>query len=394
MAATLGRQTSEAPQRASLCDEVPVLIWQADADGLVDHFNERVYEYSGATRDALVGSGWLHIIHPDDRQRCVHRWAYSLATRTPYEVELRLRSHDGTYRWFLAQAVPTIAHDGGLRWVGVSTEVHRYAAGISIADDSVSAPRGMFHDGTWPPWLHQRALERVARKATAREASSIISHLLNQPLTAILSNSQALQGMLNGDSQPAELNQTVADIVAEVRRAIRVLREWRVTSQGAGLQLMRVQLNDMVRDAAALLAGDLVADRCELELQLAQRSPEVRADAGQIQYALAMLVMNACEAMKDLPVESRRIRVRTLQDSAERACIEVADRGPGVRSGVLKAFEPPHPRRLQGLGLGLAICKGIIEAHDGRLQFVTGPALEGAVFRMELPAAAGPDEGS
>jgi PAS domain S-box-containing protein len=387
MAATLDCEAGEAKQRADLCDEVPLLIWQAGPDGLLRYCNERVYEYSGATHQELEGSGWLRLVHPDDRQRVVHRWAYSLATRAPYEVEFRIRHRDKSYRWFLTQATPTISRENGcLRWVGACTEVQRYAASIPVADPADSASPRMFHERTWAPWLHQRALERVARRATAREASRAIAHVLNQPLTAILSNSQALQGMLNGTVQLAELNQVVADIVEEVRRAIQVLRDWRVTLQGSSMQLASVRMNDIVRDAAALLLGDLVANRCELELRLSARSPTVRADAGQMQYALAMLIMNACEAMRDLPVESRHIRMRTLQASAEYACIEVADRGPGVRSGVLRVFEPLQAM-LPGMGMGMAICKGIVEAHGGRLQFVTGPAPEGAVFRVELPVA-------
>lgn len=386
MAATPGRRTSAAIERAGLCDEAPVLIWQAEADGLLSYFNERVFEYSGATHDELAGSGWLRLVHPDDRQRVVHRWAYSLATRAPYEIECRIRSRDKSYRWFLTQATPMLSPDKGcLRWVGACTEVQRYAASTP-ADQQGTLPR-MFHAGTWAPWLHQRELERVARRATAHEASREIAHVLNQPLTAILSNAQALQGMLDHAAQPSELRQTVADIVAEVRRATQVLRNWHLTLQGSTLQLTRVGINDIVRDAAALIVGDLLANRCELELRLSPCSPMARADVGQMQYALAMLIINACEAMADLPVESRRICVRTSQASTEQACIEVADRGPGVRSGVLRVFEQPNTRRLPGLGQGMSICKGIVEAHGGRLQFVTGPALEGAVARVELPLA-------
>lgn len=386
MVATSGQHTSEPIQRAGLCDELPLLIWQAEQNGLLTDFNERVYEYSGATYKQLAGSGWLRLVHPEDRPRVVHRWAYSLATRAPYEIDFRIRNRDRSYRWFLTQATPTISREKAcLRWVGACTELERYAASMPAGDPTNTASPRVFHEGTWAPWLHQRELEGVARRATAREASRAISHVLNQPLTAILSNSQALQGMLNSSAEVSELNQVVIDIVEEVRRAIQVLRDWRMALQGASLQLTKVDMNEIVRDAAALLLGDLVANRCELELLLSPRAPVVRADAGQMQYALAILTMNACEAMLDLPIEARRIRVRTLQASAEHAWIEVADRGPGVRSGVLRVFEPPQTQRLPGSGLGMAVCKGIVEAHGGRLQFVTVP--EGAVSRIELPVA-------
>ena len=386
-ATTPSHPISDAISPTDLCDEVPVLLWQAEANGLLSYFNHQVHEYSGATHEELAGAGWLRVVHPDDRQRVMQRWAHSLATRAPCDIELRIRHRDQSYRWFLVQARPAVLHEvDRVGWIGVCTDVQRYAASISSPSSASLASRPILHDSDGAPWLHQRELERVARRATARETSRAISHLLNQPLTAILSNSQALQGMLKRAAEGSELGQTVADIVEEVRRAIQMLREWKTMLQGTTPQLTRVRINELVRGATSLLVGDLIANRCELELQLSARSPTVRADVAQMQYAMAMLIMNACEVMADLPVEARRIRVRTMQASAEYACIEVADRGPGVRSGVLRAFEPPPALRLPGLGLGMGICKGIVEAHGGRLQFVT-PAFEGAVFRVELPVA-------
>lgn len=395
MAATLERPVGEVTPPADLCSELPLFIWQADPSGLMNYFNERIYKYSGATYQQLQGSGWLHLVHPEDLERVVHRWAYSLATLAPYEIEFRIRNCDRSYHWFLVRALASLSPDNVcLRWVGACTEVQRYAGSLPSADaEDCTFPRTL-HESTSAPWLHQRELERVARRATAREASRAISHVLYQPLTAILSNSQALQEMLSTTAaDPDELNQTVMDIIEEVRRAVQVLREWRVTLQGSSLRLESVHLNDIVCDAAALLFGDLVASQCQLQLQLAPCSPIVRVDAGQIQYALAMLIMNACEAMRDLPVEARRIHVRTLRVSTEHACIEVAARGPSVRDGVLRVFEPPKTTRLAGSGMGMAICKGIVEAHGGRLQFVTGPAPEGAVFQVELPAQAEQEPG-
>lgn len=392
MAATPGRQSGARSRagslRAGICDKVPVMIWQAGRDGLLSYFNDRVFEYSGSTHEQLAGSGWLGLLHPDDRQRVVHRWAYSLATGAPYEIELRIRKRDNSYHWFLAHATPTLPDCGrDLHWTGAWTEIPGSVASLPGAEPTCSRVAGTLHESTWAPWLHQQAIERVARKATAREASRAIAHVLNQPLTAILSNAQALEGMLPGTADPAELNLAVEDIVTEVRRAIQMLRDWRVTLEGDAFQLSNVRINDIVRDAAALILGDLVAHRCELDLRLSPRSPAVRADAGQMQYALAMLIMSACEAMAHQPVEARSIRVRTSQDSPGQASIEVADHGAGVRGGVLRAFESPQGMQLPGSGMGMSICKTIVEAHGGRLQFVGGSALEEKVLRVELPVA-------
>ena len=232
-----------------------------------------------------------------------------------------------------------------------------------------------------------RDVDMTADMANANEWSSAIAHMLNQPLTAVLGNAQALQAMLNGTATISELQEAVVDIVTEVRRAIQILRSWRMACQGSELQLSLVRINSVVRDLAALLLDDLIANRCALHLQLARHSPRVRIDTGQMQYALAVLIMSACEAMPDVSAEGRRIRVRTLQPSSQRVHIEVVHGNASLQSDVLKMLEPVQSARLHAPGLGLSICKKIVAAHDGRLEFLTDPAHHGAGVRVELPVA-------
>jgi PAS domain S-box-containing protein len=388
MAPTRGSNTSGATRLTAPRDQKALLIWGAHADGRLDYFNDYVHKFTGAARKQLSGSRWLRLVHPDDRRLVLRRWIYSVATHAPYECELRIRKHDHSYHWFLMQVRPTPSSDAGcLRWLGTCTELKSDDGSLPAADMATDCLHRIVHDAAWNSCLHQQ-LGRDVDIAKANEGSDAIAHMLNQPLTAVLGNAQALQAMLNGTATLSELQETVADIVTEVRRAIQMLRNWRVACRGSALQLSLVRINGVVRDAGALLLDDLIANRCVLQLQLARHSPRVRIDTAQMQYALAVLIMNACETMTDVSGEGRRIRVRTLQPSSQRVQIEVVHGKASLQSDALEMLEPlqstkPH----HAPGLGLSICKKIVAAHDGRLEFLADPAHHRAGVRVELPVA-------
>ena len=114
-----------AAQFRTFAQALPNHVWTAPADGLLDWFNDRVYEYSGAAPGDLDGGGWTRIVHPDDLPEAGRRWSASLASGESYEVEFRIRRADGTYRWHLVRGVPMRTADGGIsRWVGTNTDIH------------------------------------------------------------------------------------------------------------------------------------------------------------------------------------------------------------------------------------------------------------------------------
>jgi PAS domain S-box-containing protein len=170
-------------------DALPVMAWEARPDGLLDYFNREVYAYSGATAQDLLGAGWLDIVHVDDRPRVVERWSRSLATGERYEIEFRIRALNNSYRWFLVQAslnrdhTPRTPH----RWAGTCTDIERYVT-------------------------YDAGIDELIRES--------IIHELNQPLTSMLSNAQALQAMLRvGSFRGVEVMEILADIVQEDKRA-------------------------------------------------------------------------------------------------------------------------------------------------------------------------------
>ncbi len=121
--AVIALRQSEAEFR-TLAEAVPNHVWAAQPDGMLDWFNSRVYQYSGAEPGDLLGTGWASIVHPEDRQPTGERWAASLASGETYEAEFRLRRADGTYRWHIARAVPICPNDRTItRWVGTNTDI-------------------------------------------------------------------------------------------------------------------------------------------------------------------------------------------------------------------------------------------------------------------------------
>jgi len=117
------RQSEE--QHRLLAETVPQIVWMARPDGSIEYFNGRWAEYTGAVLEATLGWGWLDVIHPDDRPRALEVWDRALRAGEPYEVEYRLRHHDGGYRWHIARALPLRDEDGEVvRWVGTATDLH------------------------------------------------------------------------------------------------------------------------------------------------------------------------------------------------------------------------------------------------------------------------------
>ncbi|TAK73643.1 MAG: PAS domain S-box protein [Aquabacterium sp.] len=122
-AAELTLRESEARFR-ELAQAVPNQVWTATADGLLDWFNEQVYDYCGLGHDDLVGDGWSRVVHADDYPRAAHLWMRALESRTRFDTEYRLRRHDGSYRWHLVRAIPVTGAGGELRWIGTTTDIH------------------------------------------------------------------------------------------------------------------------------------------------------------------------------------------------------------------------------------------------------------------------------
>lgn len=235
----------------------------------------------------------------------------------------------------------------------------------------------------------QRAeLAHLARVSTLGELSASLAHELNQPLAAILSNAQAARRFLAAPSADlGQIREILDDIVKDDKRAGEVIHRLRgLVKKRERTELEPVSLNELVRDAERLLHGELVRRNIELVKKLQPDLPDAVAGRVEIQQVLLNLMVNAMDAMRDQPSGKRVLTVETLVDAGGVLAV-VRDSGPGIPDHVMPdIFRPFFTTKQHGLGMGLAICRSIVEACGGRLWAENQPS-GGAVFRFELRRA-------
>jgi len=229
----------------------------------------------------------------------------------------------------------------------------------------------------------RRELEHVTRMATAGELATSLAHEVNQPLAAIVSNAQAGRRFLHlGEAGRAELEDIFGDIARQGQRASEVIQRLRVFLGKEPPHRDRLDLNEVVRQVLPLVRREIEERRIRLVLDFADL-PAVTGDRVQLQQVAVNLIQNACEALRDWP-GPRRIYLRSRL-AGTRAELTVEDSGPGAAPQVAATlFDPFVTTKSGGMGMGLSICRSLVEAHGGALTHET-PAEGGARFRLHLP---------
>jgi signal transduction histidine kinase len=230
-------------------------------------------------------------------------------------------------------------------------------------------------------------LTHLARVTSLGELSSSLAHELTHPLTAILSNAQAAQRFLaNDDVDLNELREILNDIVAEDQRAGEVIHRLRSLLKKGESQKHcdDVDINEVARDVLKLMRNDLINQNVTVDTDLAQNLPAIRADRVQLQQVVLNLLLNACEAITDSDASERQLLIASkLENGAVR--MSVTDRGGGIPEKKLEqVFERFFTTKKEGMGLGLSICRTIINAHQGKI-WATNNAHCGTTFHFSLP---------
>ncbi len=232
-------------------------------------------------------------------------------------------------------------------------------------------------------------LAHLSRVAMLGELSGSLAHELNQPLTAILSNAQAAQRFL-AQSPPRvdKLAEILTDIVKSDHRAGAVIQRLRSLLRKEDAQRLPLDTNEVVEESLRLMRSDFLYRHVTVSTDLDEELPAVSGDRNQLQQVLLNLVINGCDAM-DGQETDRRLMVRTQATVDGNVEVCVVDRGAGIPAASLeRIFEPFVTTKATGMGLGLAICKSIVEAHGGRL-WATNNADRGATLHCEFPAKRG-----
>ena len=230
-------------------------------------------------------------------------------------------------------------------------------------------------------------LAHLTRVAMLGGLSGALAHELNQPLTAILSNSQAGQRLLQQvPLNLADLREIFEDIEQADKRAGEVIKRLRALLKKGEAQRHPIEVKDLVREVLELTHADLVTSNVEALIRMQENLPQVLGDRVQLQQVLLNLVVNACDAMGAFAVAPRRLTISAITDDLGAVRISVADCGKGVADADLeRLFEPFFTTKEHGLGLGLSISRSVIAAHSGRLWAETN-AEGGATFNVCLPA--------
>jgi two-component system sensor kinase FixL len=232
-----------------------------------------------------------------------------------------------------------------------------------------------------------RSLAHLARVGVIGELSGALAHELNQPLTAILSNAQAVQRML--EQQPIdidELRSAIADIIQDDSRAGDVIRHLRALLKNDNATVELLDLNTIVVRAIDLTRSDLTARNIALVMRLAPQNLPISGDTVQLQQLLLNLIINAADAMATGPDPKGTIIVASDVVAGNILHVCVADTGPGIGPDLAdKLFEPFFSTKPHGLGLGLSISRAIVVGHGGKIWAENNPG-QGATFHVSFPS--------
>jgi C4-dicarboxylate-specific signal transduction histidine kinase len=232
-------------------------------------------------------------------------------------------------------------------------------------------------------------LASMNRLATAGQLSGSIAHEINQPITGIVLKASAAQRWLAAEKPDIEKLRTIlADIVGAGERAGTIVSGVRAMFKKETNAKTPINLNNLINTVLSLLHLDLQKDDIRVETQLEDVLPIVTGDPVQLQQLILNLIVNAAEAMRT--VQLRVLRVQTNRSPSGTVCVSIEDTGPGIsEADRAHIFDPLFSTKASGMGMGLSICRSIIENHGGKIW--VGPAASGgALFQFELPAAAGP----
>jgi two-component system, LuxR family, sensor kinase FixL len=233
---------------------------------------------------------------------------------------------------------------------------------------------------------HRQEIAHLGRVALMGEMAASLAHELNQPLTAIVSNAGAGQRFLDqGEVDIQELHELMSDIVSDGERAGEIIRGIREMVKKGKAMHGPVDMNQVARDVVRLSKSDAVSRSCTVLTELDSELTSVEADPIQLQQVLLNLVLNAFDAMREIPVQFRQVVLSTKSDADGFVRTAVRDFGPGFSDNLRKRiFEPFFSTKKDGLGMGLAIARSIVESFGGVLDARNAPGGD-ALFHITLP---------
>ncbi len=300
---------------------------------------------------------------------------------------------------------------GAGRWEGELVQTKKDGSQVVVASrwslqrDESSAPVAILiinNDITERKWAEaearendrryrdmQTALAHANRVATMGQLTASIAHEVNQPLAAVLSNAEAcLRWLDRGTPDLDGVRRSVEWIIDDGNRASEVIRRIRALANKTDIEKAPLDINDVIREVIALVHRELTSRQVSLRMELAPALPMILGDRVQLQQVIINLVMNGIEAMRSITDRPRELVILSRQDETQQVLVSVTDCGVGISAeNADRLFNPFFTTKSGGMGMGLSICRSIMEAHDGRL-WTAANVPHGATFQFTLPVNA------
>ena len=357
------RLTDSEARIREIANNIDQFAWTCNELGLASWYNDRWYDYTGTTLEEMQGQGWQKLIDPEHLPRLLRTVRDCMSRGMAWEDTYPIRGKDGTYRWFLSRAVPIRDETGRVkRWFGTNTDV-----------------------------TELRKLQEALRAADRRknEFLAMLSHELRNPVAPIASAAEALAHLVSDQQQ-----RSLVDIVR--RQAISLSRLLDDLLDVARITQGRIELHREVISVDTCLAlalettQPLIREKSHT-VKVTHAGSPIYVDADRIR--LAQCVVNLLTNAAKYTERGGEIRVHSYADDAD-AVIEVMDTGAGISSALLPHIfdlfaqgERALDRSLGGLGVGLAVCKQLIEMHNGSVSARSAGPGQGATFVLRLPRA-------
>lgn len=356
---------------------IPATVWATLPDGYCDFLSDRWLDYAGISAEEARGWKWASVIHPDDRQAVYDNWQMCLSTGIPSNVEARMRRYDGVYRWFLFRGNPLRDEAGDIvRWYCTNVDIEdrkRADEALRVSEDETLAKV-------------RAELTYMTRVASMGALTASIAHEVNQPLAGIVTNANTCVRMLAADPPNIEgATKTSERIIRDSHRAADIIARLRALFTRKQAATEPVDLNEATREVIALHTNELRRHRVTLRSEFAPDLPSIMGDRIQLQQVILNLLLNASTAMSTVEGRPRELVIETgrVRDGVR---LSVQDSGIGVASeeAAERLFEPFYTTKTDGMGIGLAVSRTIVESHGGRLWAKPndGP---GATFTFSIP---------
>ncbi|VWB37384.1 PAS domain-containing two-component system sensor histidine kinase [Burkholderia lata] len=354
-----------------IINAIPAQVWSARLDGSAEYFNRHYLDYVGREVSESQDWGWTASVHPDDLGALGDIWQSIRTNGSPGVAEARLKHRDGQYRWFLFRASPLRDRDGHIvKWYGINTDIDDRKR----AEEALGSARS--------------ELAQVARIMSLGALTASIAHEVNQPLSGIVTNASTCLRMLGTEPPNVEgARETARRTIRDGNRAADVIARLRTLFSKRCATIEAVDLNAAAREVIVLLRNDLDRARVIVRTEFAGALPCIGCDRVQVQQVIMNLLRNAADAMSHIDDRPRCLLIRTESEAGSSVCLTVRDWGVGFEPcDAERLFDTFYTTKCDGMGIGLAISRTIIESHHGRLWAAVPDDGPGASFTFSIPA--------